>query len=99
MRTLQENQFHLLMGVLLVGSLFVDRAARAALPAWNPPEVSVYTLVLGLIWMGMFTHYRYEKLADRLKVTEARLERAERRQDFQEDDERRRRNPFRDPLG
>ena len=99
MRTLQENQFHLLMGLLLVGSLFVDRAARAVLPTWSPPDVSVFTLVLAVIWMGMFTHYRGERLGDRIKVLEARLERAERRLDAQEDEGRRLGNPFRDPLG
>ena len=63
MRTLQENQFHLVMGLLFVGSLFVDQAARSVLPTWRPPDVSVFTLVLAMVWLGMFTHHRSEKLA------------------------------------
>jgi len=99
MRTLQENQFHLVMGLLFVGSLFVDQAARSVLPTWRPPDVSVFTLVLAMVWLGMFTHHRSEKLAARLRVAEDRLKRAEQRLNAQEDDERRRADPFRNPLG
>ena len=91
MRSLNENQFHAVMGVLLVGSLFLDQGARAILPTWNPPEVGLMTLVLGLVWVGLFAAHRVRKCGDRVLVAEDRLERLQRRLDAMEDEERQRR--------
>jgi hypothetical protein len=79
MTTLSERSFHLLMGTLVLASTFVDPALRAALPAWRPPEVGLLTLVLGLIWVGMFAGYRGKNLEDRMRVLEDRLERLQRK--------------------
>lgn len=74
-----ETGFHLLMGSLLFASTFVDRAIRAGFPAWNPPAVGLLTLVLGLIWVGLFAAYRIRLQHERERVLTDRLERTERR--------------------
>ncbi len=81
MFTLGERGFHFLMGALLLGSTFLDRALGSALPAWNPPLVSLLTLAVGLIWIALFAAYRGKGLEDRLRVLQDRMERAERRVD------------------
>lgn len=91
MRTLGENQFHLLMGTLAIGSLFLDDAARKALPTWTMPRVGLVTLALGLCWVALFAGYRMRNLSLRIKVLEDRLERVDRRADTLEDIERQRR--------
>lgn len=79
MFSLGEHGFHLLMGTLLLGSTFLDRAMRAVSPAWDPPQISLLTLALGLIWVALFAAYRGRNLEDRLRVLEDRLERAQNR--------------------
>lgn len=90
MRTLTETQFHTVMGVLLVGSLFLDEGARALLPTWNPPQIGLISFVLGLVWVGLFAAHRHTKAAERLLVAEDRLQRLENRLAALEDEERRR---------
>lgn len=91
MRTLSENHFHLLMGALVVGSLFLDDAARRGLPTWTMPKIGLLTFALGLCWVALFAGYRMRNLHDRMKVLEDRLERVDRRADALEDVERQRR--------
>ncbi len=76
---LSERGFHLLLGGLLLGSTFLDRAARALLPSWDPPQVSLLTLAIGLIWVALFAAHRGKNLEDRMRVLEDRLERSEQR--------------------
>jgi uncharacterized membrane protein len=92
MRSLGENHFHILMACLLVGSLFLDQAARNVLPTWSSPRVGVVTFALGLVWIGLFASYRQRLLHDRIKVLEDRLDRVSRKADLLEDDARRRRD-------
>lgn len=77
MTSLSERQFHVLMGALLLASTVLDRVMENTLPAWDPPQVGLLTLVLGLIWVGLFAGYRGKNLEDRIRVTEDRLERAQ----------------------
>ena len=79
MRTLSEQQFHLLMGTLLLASTFVDPAMKTLLPSWRAPVVGFLTLVIGLVWVALFAGYRGRNLEDRVRVLEDRLDRAERR--------------------
>lgn len=79
MTTLGERPFHFLMGALFLGSTFLDPAMRALTGAWSPPEVSLLTVVLGMIWVGLFAGYRGKNLEDRLRVLEDRAQRAERK--------------------
>ena len=79
MASLSERHFHLLMGALVVLSTFVDPVMRRVVPTWQPPEVGFLTMVLGMIWVGLFAGYRGKNLEDRMRVLEDRLERAERR--------------------
>jgi len=79
MTTLGERPFHLLMGALFLGSTFLDPAMQSVMPAWSPPQVSLMTLVLGLIWVGLFAGYRGQNLEDRIRVLEDRAERAEKK--------------------
>ncbi len=79
MTTLSERNFHLLMVVLAVASVFLDPLMESALPAWNSPKVSLLTLAIGLIWVGLFAAYRGKNLEDRVRVLEDRLERSERK--------------------
>jgi len=89
MRSLGENGFHVLMGALLIGSSFLDSAMRALVPTWRPPEVSFVTVVLGLIWVGLFTTSRIRDLGDKIRVLEDRTQRGERKIAALEDDVRR----------
>jgi hypothetical protein len=79
MVTVGERNFHVAMGLLLLGSTFLDRAMAGVLPAWNPPPVGFVTLVLGLVWVALFAGYRIRRLDEALRVAEARVERLERR--------------------
>lgn len=81
MTTMSERPFHLLMGALFLGSTFLDPAMRSLVATWNPPQVSLMTLVLGLIWVGLFAGYRGRNLEDRIRVLEDRAERAEKKID------------------
>lgn len=74
-----ERGFHLLMGTLLFGSLLLDRVLRGVLPTWNPPTVGLASLVLGLVWVGLFTSHRTRLLDDDVRVLRDRAERAERK--------------------
>ncbi|MEZ5962282.1 MAG: hypothetical protein R3F56_00420 [Planctomycetota bacterium] len=76
---LHERSFHLLMGSLLFGSLLLDRALRGVLPVWNPPAVGLLSLVLGLIWVGLFAGYRTRLVDEQVRVLRDRAERAERK--------------------
>lgn len=77
MTTIGEQSFHILMGALLLGSLFLDAVMRSLLPAWNPPQIGLVTFVLGLIWVGLFTAYRMRNAGDDLRVLRDRLDRVE----------------------
>ncbi len=77
MTTLGERPFHWLMGALFLGSTFLDPAMRAVTAAWSPPQISLMTLVVGLIWVGLFAGYRGKNLEDRMRVLEDRLQRSE----------------------
>lgn len=74
-----ERNFHLLMGALLLASLLLDRGVRGVLPSWNPPAVGLASLVLGLVWVGLFAAYRGRLLDDELRVLRDRAERSERK--------------------
>ena len=93
MTTLGERPFHWLMGALFLGSTFLDPAMRAITPAWQPPEVSLITLVIGLIWVGLFAGYRGKNLEDRMRVLEDRTERAERKIEILDAEQAERRRP------
>lgn len=86
-----ESNFHLLMGAALFASTFVDRAIRAAFPGWNPPEVSLLTLVIGLLWVAVFVGYRMRGQHDDVRVLRERVDRAEQRMAAMEDHLRRER--------
>ena len=90
MRTISENQFHLVMGIAVAGSLFLDRGITAVLPTWNPPQVSLISLVLGLVWVGLFAAHRASQGRDAQRVANDRLDRLERRAAALEDDARHR---------
>lgn len=91
MRTFGENQFHLLMAGLAVGSLFLDQFAQKALPTWTMPKIGLVTFALGLCWVALFAGHRVRNLHERMRVLEDRLQRVDRRADALEDVERRRR--------
>ena len=85
---LQENQFHLIMAVLLVGSLFLDQLAASVMGAWNPPEIGFVTFVLGMVWVALLATHRAEIAREKLDVMQDRLERMERKLNAWEDEER-----------
>ncbi len=85
MRTLSESRFHMVMGIAVAGSLFLDRGFTAILPTWNPPDVGLITLVLGLVWVGLFAAHRANEGRDFRTVVDDRLDRLERRLDALED--------------
>jgi uncharacterized membrane protein len=91
MRSLSENQFHVLMALLLIGSLVLDDQAKRLLPTWSAPKVSVITLVLGLVWLALAGAHRLRALHDRIAVLQDRVDRLTHRADAIEDAERSRR--------
>jgi hypothetical protein len=84
--TVNERNFHWLMGALLLGSCFVDSLMRDALPTWNPPEASLVTMVIGLVWVGRFAAWRNARVGDDLRVLRDRIERLEQRTGAIDDD-------------
>lgn len=86
---MNERSFHLVMGACLFASTFVDRAARSVMPSWDPPAVSLLSLVLGLIWVGLFAAYRIRLAHEQITVLKDRAERAERKLNGLEDELRR----------
>lgn len=91
MRTVSENQFHVLMAVLLIVALFVEDQAPRLLPAWNVPRIGLISFALGLCWLALFAAHRFRNLQQRIDVLEERLDRTTLRTDVLEDDARRRR--------
>lgn len=91
MRSLGENQFHLLMGVLVVGSLFLDHLMRRAVATWTSPQVGLITFALGLVWVGLFAAHRARRSEERVRVAEDRVERLQQLVRALEDLERERR--------
>jgi hypothetical protein len=92
MRSLGENQFQLVMAVLVVLSLFVDQQLRRHVPSWNSPQIDLLTFALGLAWVGRFVGFRQQQQQQRLRVLEDLCERLQRRTEALEDAERRRRS-------
>ncbi len=91
MQSLGERQFHVLMGALLLGSLFLDRLMQNAISTWFSPSVGIVTLALGLVWVGLFAAFRARQADERVRVVEDRLERLQQLVRSLEDDARDRR--------
>ena len=71
-----DRTFHLVMGGLMLTSLFMDQwAGRMA--AWDPPKVSMITLALVVVWVFRTAQVMLKERDDRRRVLEDRLERAE----------------------
>ncbi len=86
---MHERNFHLLMGACLFASTFVDRAMRTVMPGWDPPAVGLLSLVLGLIWVGLFAAWRVRLADEQITVLKDRAERSERKLGALEDELRR----------
>ena len=94
MTTLSERHFHVLMAVLVIGSTLLDRLLHDFVPTWQPPAVSLVTLALGLVWVGLFAGYRGRNLEDRIRVLEDRLERTQRKVEQLDAEDAERRRPL-----
>ena len=92
MRSLAEPQFHMLMALLVIGSLFLDQYVTKILPAWNMPAIGLVTFLLGMIWVTLFAAHRFRNLHERIVVLEDRLDRNIAQTNALEDDSRRRRS-------
>jgi hypothetical protein len=91
MRSLAEGQFHAVMAVLVVASLFLDQGASRVIPTWSNPKIGLVTFALGMVWVALFGAHRVRNLQQQLRVLEDRLERTAARADSLEDEARRRR--------
>ncbi|MCC6670011.1 MAG: hypothetical protein IT458_03055 [Planctomycetes bacterium] len=91
--TPSERNFHLLMAGLVFVSTVLDDAVRDALSFWKPPPVSLVTLTLGLVWVGLHAARRSAEAQERLRDVEGRLDAAERRAAALEEEVRARRRP------
>lgn len=94
MVTLGERGFHLLLGTLFLLALAFETLAERHLPTWNPPQVGVLTLVVGLAWVARLTAWRAELQNERNRVLTDRIERLERKLAALEDDAMERRRPL-----
>ena len=72
---IQERSFHWIMGALFLGSAFLDQGMRSLVSSWNPPEASMITLVVGLIWVGRFSAWRLAKASERQDQRDPRIHR------------------------
>lgn len=91
MRSLTEPQFHMLMALLVIGSLFLDQHVTKILPTWNMPSIGLVTFLLGMVWVTLFAAHRFRNLQERITVLEDRLDRNIAHTTALEDDSRRRR--------
>ncbi len=67
-----DRAFHLVMGGLMLCSLFFDQwSARTA--AWDPPRVSMITLAVAMVWMFRTAQLALRGRDDRRKVVEDRM--------------------------
>lgn len=92
MRTLGESQFHLVMAMLVILSVFGSQQVARALPAWRLPQVDLITFALGLVWIGRLFAFRSQRQQQQIDVLEDRLQRLQQRTEAVEDAERRRRS-------
>ena len=91
-----QRNLHLLMGGLLLASFILDQKMDA-IPFWSPPPISMISLVLAMVWLGQFTLQGHKSHADRIKVMQDRLKRAEHKIDGLEQElteQARRQNPL-----
>ena len=86
MRDNEERRFHLLMGGIFIASIVFDRAARSALPQWNPPSITLISLVVGLVWVGRYAACRIDQAQDSVRTLRDRLDALE---DWKRAEERR----------
>ncbi len=91
---LHERPFHLLMGGLFIGSCFLDEGMRRAEIAWNAPQLSFISIVIGAIWLWRYFTWRDELLEERIRVLDDRCERLLHRTDALEDEQRERKRPL-----
>lgn len=73
-----DRTFHLVMGGLMLTSLFLDQWAER-MAAWDPPRVSMITLALAMVWMFRTAQLVLRERDDRRRVLQDRLERAEKK--------------------
>lgn len=84
----QELVVHLVFAVLFFASAYYGEGLAERLPAWREPRAGVFTLVLGLVWIVWFFLRRIRELQDRQRVLEDRLDRAQRKLEALEDEDR-----------
>lgn len=90
MISIPEHRFHWLMGALFLGSTFVDQGMARLVSSWNPPQASLITVVIGLVWVGRLVVWRGDRAGERERVLDDRIERLERKIGALEDELRER---------
>lgn len=55
---MQERNFHLLMGGLLVTALVIDPAMSSILTNWSPPELGIFPIVIGFLWLARYAVWK-----------------------------------------
>jgi len=75
----EELKVHVCFFLLFLVSHYLDPLMLQVLPAWRPPQVSFWALVIGLLWLGTFALQRFRTISDRFRVMQDRIERLERR--------------------
>ena len=75
----EEFRLHVAFFLLFVCSLYLDPVMLKILPAWKPPPVTFFSVVVAVLWLAVFTIRRLRLASDRMKVLQDRVERVERR--------------------
>ena len=78
MKSIEERNFHLLMGGLFMTSILLDPAIASVLDSWNPPDVTFVTLAVGLVWVGRYAAWRSSRADATIRELRERVDRLER---------------------
>ncbi|PIE24622.1 MAG: hypothetical protein CSA62_01980 [Planctomycetota bacterium] len=84
----QELTVHVIFAALLFASASYGEQLAKNYSAWKEPRVGVFALVIGLVWVVWFFLRRIRELQDRQRILEDRIDRAQRKIDDLEDEER-----------
>ena len=88
-----DRAFHFVMGGLLLTSVVFDHWVER-MAAWDPPQVSMITLAIAMVWMFRTARLALHERDQRRRVLEDRLERAENKIDQLEREQAERQHPL-----
>ena len=86
-----DRKFHVVMGVLLAGSLIVD---QQEFEAWRAGHVSMVSLAFAMVWLGCFTWEGLRRRNAAIMMLKNRIDEIDERVDELMREAQQRRGPF-----